>query len=164
MITRYFSRTKLCSEKLLRNNNRRQFDKSQKGSINQCIWCDLLWLCYLSLCLLCGTFPQPCFLMSITSAYCNSRKVLTAFCRLWALAAQSGQYFPQLDLGTNTPPQTAHRFIWVISHVCPPFAFPLPFSPKRIPAPSLRRGFSFGTQMRCFDGRNIPFPTVIFSV
>ena len=27
-----------------------------------------------------------------------------------ALAAQPGQYFARLDLGTNTPPQTAQRF------------------------------------------------------
>ena len=30
-------------------------------------------------------------------------------------------------------------FIWVLSHVFPPFCFPLPFSPKRLPAPFLRR-------------------------
>ena len=30
-------------------------------------------------------------------------------------------------------------FIWVLSHVFPPFCFPLPLSPKRLPAPFLRR-------------------------
>ena len=30
-------------------------------------------------------------------------------------------------------------FIWVFSHVFPPFCFPLPLSPKRLPAPFLRR-------------------------
>ncbi len=30
-------------------------------------------------------------------------------------------------------------FIWVLSHAFPPFCFPLPFSPKRFPAPFLRR-------------------------
>ena len=30
-------------------------------------------------------------------------------------------------------------FIWVLSHVFPPFCFPLPFSLKRLPTPFLRR-------------------------
>ena len=45
-------------------------------------------------------------------------------------------------------------FIWVLS--CVPSIFPLPFSPTAscsIPA----AWFSFGTQMRYFSGRGIPF-------
>ena len=35
--------------------------------------------------------------------------------------------------------QRRQVFIGVISHAFPPFCFPLPFSPKRFPAPFLRR-------------------------
>ena len=73
-------------------------------------------------------------------------------------------------------------FIWVLSHVFPPFCFPLPLSPKRLPAPFLRRvpalarspqlldtlsRSDFWTKcpevgsLRCFPGRGIPFRTVI---
>ena len=64
-------------------------------------------------------------------------------------------------------------FIWVLSHVFPPFCFPLPFSPKRLPTPFLRRvpalarSPDIGTfcpevgSLRCFPCRGIPFRTVI---
>ena len=32
-------------------------------------------------------------------------------------------------------------FIWVLSHVFPPFCFPLPFSPKRLPASSSQAAY-----------------------
>lgn len=42
--------------------------------------------------------------------------------------------------GTVRPAfQRRQVFIGVISHAFPPFCFPLPFSPKRFPAPCLRR-------------------------
>ena len=42
--------------------------------------------------------------------------------------------------GTVRPAfQRRQVFIGVISHAFPPFCFPLPFSPKRFPAPFLRR-------------------------
>ena len=73
-------------------------------------------------------------------------------------------------------------FIWVLSHVFPPFCFPLPFSPKRLPAPFLRRVPALARSpqlrdklsrsdlwtkcpevgsLRCFPCRGIPFRTVI---
>ena len=64
-------------------------------------------------------------------------------------------------------------FIWVLSHVFPPFCFPLPLSPKRLPAPFLRRVpalarspqlrdiLSRSGSLRCFPYRGIPFRTVI---
>ena len=73
-------------------------------------------------------------------------------------------------------------FIWVLSHVFPPFCFPLPFSPKRLPAPFLRRvpalarspqlldtcpevtsgqSVQKSVSLRCFPGRGISFRTVI---
>ena len=73
-------------------------------------------------------------------------------------------------------------FIWVLSHVFPPFCFPLPLSPKRLPAPFLRRvpALARSSQLRdklsrsdlwtkcpevgslrCFPCRGIPFRTVI---
>ena len=73
-------------------------------------------------------------------------------------------------------------FIWVFSHVFPPFCFPLPLSPKRLPAPFLRRvpalarspqlldtcpevtsgqSVQKSGSLRCFPGRGIPFRTVI---
>ena len=74
-------------------------------------------------------------------------------------------------------------FIWVLSHVFPPFCFPLPFSPKRLPAPFLRRVPALARSpqlrdklsrsdlwtkcpevgsLRCFPDRGIPFRTVIW--
>ena len=73
-------------------------------------------------------------------------------------------------------------FIWVLSHVFPPFCFPLPLSPKRLPAPFLRRVPALARSpqlrdklsrsdlwtkcpevgsLRCFPCRGIPFRTVI---
>ena len=73
-------------------------------------------------------------------------------------------------------------FIWVLSHVFPPFCFPLPLSPKRLPAPFLRRVPALARSpqlrdklsrsdlwtkcpeigsLRCFPCRSIPFRTVI---
>ena len=73
-------------------------------------------------------------------------------------------------------------FIWVLSHVFPPFCFPLPLSPKRLPAPFLRRvpalarspqlldtcpevtsgqSVQKSGSLRCFPCRGIPFRTVI---
>ena len=43
-------------------------------------------------------FPQPCFRMSISSAYCNSRRVLTAFCRPPVFP---GQLCPAQDKGVQ---------------------------------------------------------------
>ena len=74
-------------------------------------------------------------------------------------------------------------FIWVLSHVFPPFCFPLPLSPKRLPAPFLRRVPALARSpqlrdtlsrsdlwtkcpevgsLRCFPCRGIPFRTVIW--
>ena len=85
--------------------------------------------------------------------------------------------------GTVRPAfQRRHVFIGVISHAFPPFCFPLPFSPKRLPAPFLRRvpALARSPQLRdnlsrsdlwtkcpeagslqCFPSRGIPFWTVI---
>ena len=73
-------------------------------------------------------------------------------------------------------------YIWVLSHVFPPFCFPLPLSPKRLPAPFLRRvpalarspqlldtcpevtsgqSVQKSVSLRCFPGRGISFRTVI---
>ena len=80
-------------------------------------------------------FPHPCFWISTSPAYCNSRRVFTAFCRpQWSRSTTS-----QIK-GTVGPAfQRRQVFIGVISHAFPPFCFPLPFSPKRLPAPFLRR-------------------------
>ena len=74
-------------------------------------------------------------------------------------------------------------FIWILSHVFPPFCFPLPLSPKRLPAPFLRRVPVLARSpqirdklsrsdlwtkcpevgsLRCFPCRGIPFRTVIW--
>ena len=85
--------------------------------------------------------------------------------------------------GTVRPAfQRRQVFIGVISHAFPPFCFPLPFSPKRFPAPFLRRvpALARSPQLRdnlsrsdlwtkcpeagslqCFPSRGIPFRTVI---
>ena len=71
----------------------------------------------------------------------NAVAVLTAT----ALPAyQAGRLFPlrrcHAVKGTVRPAfQRRQVFIWVISHAFPPFCFPLPFFPKRLPAPFLRR-------------------------
>ena len=71
----------------------------------------------------------------------NAVAVLTAT----ALPAyQAGRLFPlrrcHAVKGTVRPAfQRRQVFIGVISHAFPPFCFPLPFSPKRFPAPFLRR-------------------------
>ena len=71
----------------------------------------------------------------------NAVAVLTAT----ALPAyQAGRLFPlrrcHAVKGTVRPAlQWRQVFIEVISHAFPPFCFPLPFSPKRFPAPFLRR-------------------------
>ena len=73
-------------------------------------------------------------------------------------------------------------FIWVLSHVFPPFCFSLPLSPKRLPAPFLRRVPALARSpqirdklsrsdlwtkcpevgsLRCFPCLGIPFRTVI---
>ena len=71
----------------------------------------------------------------------NAVAVLTAT----ALPAyQAGRLFPlrrcHAVKGTVRPAfQWRQVFIGVISHAFPPFCFPLPFSPKRFPAPFLRR-------------------------
>jgi len=71
----------------------------------------------------------------------NAVAVLTAT----ALPAyQAGRLFPlrrcHAVKGTVRPAfQRRQVFIGVISHAFPPFFFPLPFSPKRLPAPFLRR-------------------------
>ena len=78
--------------------------------------------------------------------------------------------------------QRRQVFIGVISHAFPPFCFPLPFSPKRLPAPFLRRVPALARSpqlrdnlsrsnlwtkcpevgsLRCFPCRGIPFRTVI---
>ncbi len=44
------------------------------------------------------------------------------------LASQSGQYFPRLDFGTNTPSQTAQRFKSLSRKIS---ASSVPFSDKR---------------------------------
>ena len=59
-------------------------------------------------------------------------------------AYQAGRLFPlrrcHAVKGTVRPAlQWRQVFIEVISHAFPPFCFPLPFSPKRFPAPFLRR-------------------------
>ena len=114
----------------------------------------------------------------------NAVAVLTAT----ALPAyQAGRLFPlrrcHAVKGTVRPAlQWRQVFIGVISHAFPPFCFPLPFSPKRFPAPFLRRipALARSPQLRdnlsrsdlwtkcpeagslqCFPSRGIPFRTVI---
>ena len=78
--------------------------------------------------------------------------------------------------------QGRQSFIWILSHVFPPFCFPLPLSPKRLPAPFLRRVPALARSpqlrdklsrsdlwtkcpevgsLRCFPCRGIPFRTVV---
>ena len=102
-------------------------------------------------------------------------------------AYQAGRLFPlrrcHAVKGTVRPAfQWRQVFIGVISHAFPPFCFPLPFSPKRFPAPFLRRvpELARSPQLRdnlsrsdlwtkcpeagslqCFPSRGIPFRTVI---
>ena len=102
-------------------------------------------------------------------------------------AYQAGRLFPlrrcHAVKGTVRPAfQRRQVFIGVISHAFPPFCFPLPFSPKRFPAPFLRRvpALARSPQLRdnlsrsdlwtkcpeagslqCFPSRGIPFRTVI---
>ena len=114
----------------------------------------------------------------------NAVAVLTAT----ALPAyQAGRLFPlrrcHAVKGTVRPAfQRRQVFIGVISHAFPPFCFPLPFSPKRLPAPFLRRVPALARSpqlrdklsrsdlwtkcpevgsLRCFPCRGIPFRTVI---
>ena len=114
----------------------------------------------------------------------NAVAVLTAT----ALPAyQAGRLFPlrrcHAVKGTVRPAfQRRQVFIGVISHAFPSFYFPLPFSPKRLPAPFLRRvpalarspqlldtcpevtsgqSVQKSGSLRCFPGRGIPFRTVI---
>ena len=85
-----------------------------------------LWRSALS----CTSFPTS-FMPS-----CETRTALPAY--------QAGRLFPlrrcHAVKGTVRPAlQWRQVFIEVISHAFPPFCFPLPFSPKRFPAPFLRR-------------------------
>src|SRR5699024_5310059 len=58
--------------------------------------------------------------------------------------------------------QRRQVFIGVISHAFPPFCFPLPFSPKRFPAPFLRRVPNRGPHKACFVGRGAAAERVSF--
>lgn len=72
-------------------------------------------------------------------------------------------------LGKFPLPASRQVFIWVIFHAFPRFAFPFPFSPKRLPTPFLRRvpalprSPDFGTtypeagSLRCSPCRETPF-------
>jgi len=91
----------------------------------------------------------------------NAVTVLTAT----ALPAyQAGRLFPlrrcHAVKGTVRPAfQWRQVFIGVISHAFPPFF--LCRSPQKASCPISAAWFSFGTQMRYFSGRGIPFRTVI---
>ena len=114
----------------------------------------------------------------------NAVAVLTAT----ALPAyQAGRLFPlrrchAVKRTVRPAFQWRQVFIGVISHAFPPFCFPLPFSPKRLPAPFLRRVPALARSpqirdklsrsdlwtkcpevgsLRCFPCRGIPFRTVI---
>ena len=94
----------------------------------------------------------------------NAVAVLTAT----ALPAyQAGRLFPlrrcHAVKGTVRPAfQRRQVFIGVISHAFPPFFFPLPFSPKRLPAPFLRRVPNRGPHKACFVGRGAAAERVSF--
>ena len=65
--------------------------------------------------------------------------------------------------GTVRPAfQRRQVFIGVISHAFPPFCFPLPFSPKKFPAPFLRRVHNRGPRKACFVGRGAAAERVSF--